>query len=238
MLVGDQEEPSALRKLLRTLRGEKTQKEVAKLAGVSPSLYKKLETGRLTTAHLENLIRVAEALGAGPQARTRLIRLARPDLARMIPFDEKGDSEVLSLERLRTFAAGLLQARGYHQSVRIAVELLYASLQPGHVAFALERRAAKTLSMTVRLGDGSDAEPMFSDPAIPAHFPSAGLYIAKDFGVHVAYAPIRNRGRILAVLGLGFSAERGLDQKWKLFLETVAALLEARLSRRIQGGSK
>jgi hypothetical protein len=227
----NQNEELALRNILRSLRGEKRQRDIADAAGVSLSLYKKLESGLHITAHLENVIRVARGLGAGPEITAVLIRLARPDLARMIAADSECNSSELVLYSLRTFAGSLLQARNGRESVRIAVEALYAFLPPGNQAFAFERKASKHLRLTVQLGMCGEADRV-AQPPLPRHFPAGKLYIADHRTVSVAYAPIRANDRILAVLGVVFGREHAPSQKCVVFLETVAALLETRLTQR------
>lgn len=212
-----------LRALLRALRGARSQRAVAEAAGVSLSLYRKLESGRAANTQVRNLIRIAQSVEAGDRDRALLIRLARPDLARMLPPERERWTEE-SLRSLRGLASDLLRAKSPHRAVLVAVELLYASLEPDRMAFALERRADGTMRMHVSLGEHVRAR-LFAACASSSH-------VLECDDVRVVSAPIRVRERVEAALGIAFGRRRSLGERSRVFLETVAAILEVRLSER------
>ena len=195
---------------------------------MSLSFYKKLEGGRALSTHLRNLIQVAQALSAGDSDRASLIRLARPDLARMLPPEGERASIEASLRSLRTLASELLRTKGPHQALRIAVELLYASLEPDWMALGFERRATGHTTMRIAIGEHLHGI-AWNGAGIPTHFPAGGPHVVECDDARIVYAPIRDRGHVVAILGVASDLERSLDQKGTLFLEIVAAMLEMRL---------
>jgi hypothetical protein len=174
---------------------------------------------------VHNLIRVARAVDANAGDLARLIRLARPDLARMLPPERERWTEA-SLRSLRGLASEL-RMRGTRDAVRLTVELLYASLEPDRMAFALERRANGTMKMSVALGGHACAE-IFD----------AGDAASRHDELRAVYAPIRVRERVVGAVGVACGRQRELGPRSTLFLETVAAILEVRLSDRAVTKSK
>lgn len=232
MHAGDQNGGCELRALLRTLRRGRRQREIAEAAGVSLSLYKKVESGNVRSTRLRNLIRLAEALGAEDHDRAEIIRLARPDLARHLPPAHERCSVEASLRSLRSFAGELLRSKNQHEAVEKAVELLYASLQPDQMAFAMERRGGGKLRVSVSVG--SDLRPaMINQIEVPAHFPAVGLHEVNQDGGRVLYAPVWEHGRRMAVLGLVCGRQCNSCQQRAVILETVASMLQMRLSAKI-----
>jgi len=98
------------------------------------------------------------------------------------------------------------------------------------MAFALERRATGELTRSTSVGDPIDAL-AWDGAGIPAYASSNdGPYVIEQDDVRIVYAPIRTHGRVVAVLGAAFGRLREFDQNCTLFLDTVAAMLELRLS--------
>lgn len=227
---------SELRALLRTLRGGRPQRAIAAAAGVSLSLYKKLESGRHRGTHLRNLLLIARTVGAGEGERSALIRLARPDLARMMRTEQERESTETSLRSLRTLASELLQTKAQREALRISVELLYASLQPDLMAFAFEKPDSRAKGPSISVGHRSWLR-VFGETGLPARFPTGALHTVERDDVRIVYAPVRAGQTIVAVLGVASDRRSPLGQKAKLFLETVAALLEVRLNAKIPAHS-
>ena len=189
-----EDDAGTLRALLRGLRGERRQKDVAAAGGVSLSLYKKLESGRSCSTQIENLIRIARALGADWHQRASLIRLARPVLAPMIALLEEDGPGERPLESLTGLAGSLLEVATGREALRRAVERLHSALQVHGVAFALERGATGKMEVSFSVGALATGGGPHFDGNLPAKFPRGRLYAADHGPVRTVYAPIRDRG--------------------------------------------
>jgi hypothetical protein len=198
------------------------------------SFYKKLEGGSALSTHLHRLIRVARTLGAGNDERASLIRLARPDLARMLPAEHERASIEPSLRSLRRFANELVRTRAWRDAVARAVELLYAVLEPDWTACAFEHCATGTLRRMITVGDHDDAFAL-NDEDIQENL-DGGVHVLERDDVRIFYASICGRGRDRAIICLGCSRLRLPDQKSAIFLDTVAAMLEMRFGARSTDG--
>ena len=234
MHAAGRNEEIELRALLRRLRGKRPQREIAAEAGVSVSLYKKLESGRFHGPQLRNLIRVANVLGAKEDDQAALICLARPDLAAMILPSGEGHSDAMSLRVLQKLASGLVQTKDRNEAVRIAAEVLYASLKHQGIVFAFEHRPNGPMRLTVSIGIHGSAR-FLSAHGVPSHFSLASPVVVEHDDARLIYAPIREHGRLVAILGAGCDRESILGRKLLLFVETVAAILEVRLGATSQG---
>ena len=223
-------ERDKLRALLRAARGKRRQTEIAAAAKVSIGLYKRLESGRLQTSRLATLMRVAEALGLSTEHRAKLIALARPDLARMIePESAAADALLSSLRRL---AIRLGRVRGRNAALRAAVELLHASLGIDGMSFAFETRGPRGMQTGFHVGADlwSRAFPPGSLDVATAFGPK--IVPRTDGGVRTLCVGVRENEDVAVVLGFASTSDREFDTKYAEFLETIAALLEIRLSDR------
>jgi transcriptional regulator with XRE-family HTH domain len=207
-------EVHALRAQFRALRGTRRQRDIAAKAGVSLSLYQGLESGRLRNVRVQTLLRVAGALGARSGERAELIRLVRPDLVRIltsIGVQRAPETD----DTFYDLASAMLRAKPSRELLRIAIELLHASLGPNYIAFARERRAGRRFIM-------SD-----SIPAVPR---SSFLFSERgpDHWVEVS---VRDGRQVVAFLGAAYP--RGLvpSRRVKELLVSVSEILELALRR-------
>ena len=228
--IGRSAELLELRALLRKARGDRRQVDIAAAAGVSLRLYQRIESGRLITSRLDTLLRIGDALGVSSHDRAVLIQLGRPDLAQMIGSGRA--SGVTSLSVLPRFAHQLAEVKGPSEALRAAMEVLHATLQPDGMSFVLEPESTGGMRLTRSIG----AQPCSRG------FPRAFLNNAESFNTRTLskprrrstrtmYASIRQSDKLVAVLGVVWDSARELDPMSEQFLETIAVIVEVRLSR-------
>jgi transcriptional regulator with XRE-family HTH domain len=228
--IGRSAEVLELRALLRKARGNRRQVDIAAAAGVSLSLYQRIESGRLITSRLDTLMRVGDALGVSNHDLALLIQLGRPDLAQMIGSGRASGVTLLSV--LPRFAHRLAEVKGRSEALRAAVEVLHATLQPDGMSFVLEPEDTGGMRLTLSIGaqlcSRGFPRGFLNDAEI---FNTRTLGKPRRRGTRTMYAGIRQSDKLVAVLGVVWNSARGLDPMSEQFLETIAGIVEVRLSR-------
>ena len=224
MCSGYVDERDKLRALLREARGDRRQMEIAAAAEVSIGVYKRLESGRLQTSRLTTLMRIADALGLSAADRAKLIESARPDLARMIEPENRAADPVLS--SLRRLAIRLRRVQGRSAALRIAVELLHASLEFDGMSFVFEAQGAR--EMRSGFFAGADLWSRAFPPGFVSVTANFGPKTVRrtGSGVHTLCVGIPDNEDVRVVLGFASMSDRQLEPKHAEFLETLAAVLE------------
>jgi transcriptional regulator with XRE-family HTH domain len=220
-------ERDKLRALLREARGKRRQTEIAAAAKVSIGLYKRLESGRLQTSRLPTLMRIADALGLSAEDRAKLIALGRPDLARMIEPESAAAHALLA--SLRRLAIRLGRVRGRNAALRTAVELLHASLAPDGMSFVFETQGPDRMRTGFSVGADLWGRAFPQGSGVTMKFGPKAVRRTGS-GIQTLCVGIREPEDVIVVLGFASTSDCELDPKHAEFLETIAAVLEIRLS--------
>ncbi|MBD5656160.1 MAG: hypothetical protein IAI50_13435 [Candidatus Eremiobacteraeota bacterium] len=176
------------------------------------------------------MLRVADALRLTDRDRARLFQLARPDLAFMAEPSAAGTGP--SLSSLRQFANRLVETRGHHEALRLAVELVHASFELDGVSFALGRHDADRTTIIVCTGNDFRAWEFTLELAFQSKIKARVVCQTSRDGVRCVNADIHQDGRRIAILGIAWRSNDDMNSKSLKFIETIATLLEVHLGRK------
>jgi len=221
------------------------QRDVASLAGVSLSFYKRLEAGALAAPRLDLLARVAQVLGLDAHERATLVRLARPDLSVMAAARPKATELSRWLRVIRDLVEGARRSRTTASLLRLGTETSRSILRSDGASFSA-RPARGGLRLVACAASGPhDARTLrawrfpvlpaladgrtFVAPPSPLHdgFTVVGVPIAS-----VACAPVRATERLVAAIGFAYRDPPRSMAACIGVLEAVAAVIELAIDRR------
>jgi DNA-binding Xre family transcriptional regulator len=219
------------------------QRDVAAAAGISLSLYKRLESGNAGAVRMDTLARVASALRLQPSEQAHLVALARPDLATLGQRIALRNRPADRLRRLRLVSRAMSRAPSVEAACRAAAGSIPALLGGDVTAYLLLPAGPDRLRVAFHFGAALPQDRVLLERTFRVRATlrqgrtvmlrhqrmlrptTRGLSARRVEGI--TCVPVRAGGELVAALGISSSLDGHDARLARALVETVTALLEA-----------